>query len=132
MLSFFGIVTSPSSTDSSPTIMRKSVVFPEPFGPTRPTFSPGLSWNDASTNRICLPYCLLMRLNEIMGNRVRRQVYYFTAKTRPTAPAAPRAYIKVDRRTIQEGSDGSGLQQVWPQESTGRGRSREVCALRRV
>src|SRR5258705_8416305 len=70
MLSFFGIVTSPSSTDSSPTIMRKSVVFPEPFGPTRPTFSPGLSWNDASTNRICLPYCLLMRVNEIMGDQV--------------------------------------------------------------
>src|ERR1700720_4633109 len=46
--------------------MRKSVVLPDPFGPTRPTFSPGLSWNDASTNRSCLPYCLLMRVSEIM------------------------------------------------------------------
>ena len=38
-----------------------------PFGPTRPTFSPGLSWNEVSTNRTCRPYCLLMRVNEIMG-----------------------------------------------------------------
>src|SRR5262252_7618423 len=47
-------------------IMRKSVVFPAPFGPTRPTFSPGFSWNEASTNRTCLPYCLLTLENEIM------------------------------------------------------------------
>ena len=66
MVSFFGTDTSPSSGASSPTIMRNSVVLPEPFGPTRPTFSPGLSWKEASTKRICLPYCLLMRENEIM------------------------------------------------------------------
>src|SRR5688572_13140856 len=48
--------------------MRKSVVFPEPFGPTSPTFSPGLSWKDASTKRICLPYCLFILLKEIMGH----------------------------------------------------------------
>src|SRR5688500_1610001 len=46
--------------------MRKSVVLPEPLGPTRPTFSPGLSWKDASTNRICLPYCLEILENEII------------------------------------------------------------------
>ena len=46
--------------------MRKRVVLPAPFGPTRPTFSPGLSWKDASTKRTCRPYCLLMRENEIM------------------------------------------------------------------
>ena len=51
---------------SSPTIIRNSVVLPEPFGPTRPTFSPGFSWNEASTKRICLPYCLLMREKEII------------------------------------------------------------------
>ena len=50
-----------------PTIMRKSVVLPEPFGPTSPTFSPGLSWNDASTNRTWRPYCLLMPENAIMA-----------------------------------------------------------------
>jgi hypothetical protein len=33
MVSFFGTETSPSSGDSSPTTMRKSVVLPEPFGP---------------------------------------------------------------------------------------------------
>ena len=33
----------PSSGSSSPTIMRKSVVLPEPLGPTRPTFSPGFN-----------------------------------------------------------------------------------------
>src|SRR4051794_8776930 len=46
--------------------MRKSVVLPDPFGPTSPTFSPGLSWNDASTKSTCLPYCLLTLVNEIM------------------------------------------------------------------
>src|SRR5512133_4025265 len=50
-------------------IMRKSVDLPAPFGPTRPTFSPGLSWKSASMNRTCLPYCLLTLENEIMGIR---------------------------------------------------------------
>jgi len=45
-------VTWPSSGCSSPAIMRKSVVLPAPFGPTNPTFSPVLSWNDASIKRI--------------------------------------------------------------------------------
>src|SRR5215213_2617268 len=75
MVIFFGTETSPSSGPSSPTIMRKSVVLPAPFGPTRPTFSPGLSWNEASTKRTCLPYCLLTRAKEIIGagkvNRIR-------------------------------------------------------------
>ena len=39
MVSFFGTETSPSSAVSSPTIIRKSVVLPAPFGPTSPTFS---------------------------------------------------------------------------------------------
>src|SRR6187455_2433463 len=66
MVRRFGTDTSPSSGASSPTIMRKSVVLPDPLGPTRPTFSPGLSWKEASTKRICRPYCLLMRVSEIM------------------------------------------------------------------
>ena len=33
MVSFFGTETSPSSGASSPTIIRNSVVLPEPFGP---------------------------------------------------------------------------------------------------
>src|SRR5262245_17500029 len=45
---------------------RNNVVLPEPFGPTRPTFSPAFNWNEASTKRIWRPYCLLMRLSEIM------------------------------------------------------------------
>src|ERR1700684_3256458 len=68
MVNFFGTETSPSSRSSSPTIMRKRVVLPAPLGPTRPTFSPGLSWNDASTNTSCLPYCLLMLEREIIRN----------------------------------------------------------------
>src|SRR6188474_1630007 len=65
---FFGTDTSPSSGDSSPVIIRKIVVLPEPFGPTRPTFSPGLSWKEVSTNRTCRPYCLLMRERDSTTN----------------------------------------------------------------
>src|SRR5664279_4731097 len=50
-------------------IIRKRVDFPAPFGPTRPTFSPGLSWKSASMNSTCRPYCLLTFENEIMGIR---------------------------------------------------------------
>src|SRR5215471_16892975 len=67
MLRRLGTVISPSSGDSSPTIMRKTVVLPAPFGPTSPIFSPGLSWNEASTNRIWLPYCLETLVRAIMG-----------------------------------------------------------------
>src|SRR5215813_215208 len=66
MVTRFGTDTSPSSGSSSPTTMRNNVVLPAPFGPTRPTFSPGLSWNEASTNTSCLPYCLLILENEII------------------------------------------------------------------
>src|SRR5262245_3963495 len=67
MLNRRGTVTSPSSGVSSPTIIRKTVVFPAPFGPTRPARSCGFSWNEASTNRTCLPYCLETLANEIIG-----------------------------------------------------------------
>src|SRR5258705_10525880 len=67
MVIFFGTETSPSSGDSSPTIMRKSVVLPEPFGPTSPAFSPGLSWKEASTKTSCRPYCLETLLRLIMS-----------------------------------------------------------------
>src|ERR1043166_6022376 len=63
---FFGTETTPSSALSSPAIIRKSVVFPAPFGPTRPARSPALSWNDASTKMTCRPYCLLTLEKEIM------------------------------------------------------------------
>src|SRR6266446_4994313 len=53
-----GRSTLPSSASSSPVMRRKMVVLPAPFGPTSPTFSPGLIWNEASTNKICPPYCL--------------------------------------------------------------------------
>src|SRR5579872_6783006 len=65
MVSFFGTETVPSSGASSPTTMRKRVVLPEPLGPTRPTFSPGFNWKEASTKMSCLPYCLLMLEKEI-------------------------------------------------------------------
>ncbi len=67
MESFFGTETSPSSACSSPVIIRKTVVFPAPFGPTRPAFSPGLSWKEASRKRIWRPYCFPTAENAIMG-----------------------------------------------------------------
>src|SRR5665213_951875 len=67
MVSFLGSETEPSSGSSSPTTIRKSVVLPEPLGPTKPTFSPGFNWKDASTKTNCLPYCLLIFAKEIMG-----------------------------------------------------------------
>src|SRR5258706_11476953 len=66
MESFFGTVMVPSSADSSPAIIRKSVVLPAPFGPTSPAFSPGLSWKEASTKMTWRPYCLLTEAKEIM------------------------------------------------------------------
>src|SRR5712671_3929093 len=74
MVAFLGTDVSPSSACSSPVIIRNSVVLPEPFGPTRPTFSPGLSWKDASTNRTCRPYCLLMCENEIIRSSQRNML----------------------------------------------------------
>src|SRR4051794_40350713 len=46
--------------------MRKRVVLPDPLGPTRPTFSPAFSWNEASTKSNWRPYCFPTRVNEIM------------------------------------------------------------------
>ena len=63
----FGRSIAPSSGCSSPTISRNTVLLPAPLGPTSPTFSPGLIWNDASTNRIWPPYCLVTDENAITG-----------------------------------------------------------------
>src|SRR5438045_9612485 len=65
MVSFLGSETEPSSGSSSPTTIRKSVVLPEPLGPTRPTFSPGFNWKEASMKINCLLYCLLIFEREI-------------------------------------------------------------------
>src|SRR4051812_1758311 len=51
--------TWPSSGSSCPEIIRKSVVLPAPFGPTRPIFSPFCRAAEASMKRIWWPTCLL-------------------------------------------------------------------------
>src|SRR4051812_17089440 len=84
MVCFRGTETSPSSGASSPVIIRNSVVLPDPLGPTRPIFSPGLSWNEASTKRTCLPYCLLTLEREITAPSL-----YFGAESSVASPAAP-------------------------------------------
>src|SRR4051812_4158252 len=99
MVNRLGTDTSPSSGSSSPTIIRKSVVLPEPFGPTSPTFSPGLSWKEASTKTSCLPYCLLMEEKEIIellcyelsAIGYRRRTSSFAAAGRPAPNAQPMA-----------------------------------------
>src|SRR5579883_151774 len=75
MVSRFGTETSPSSGSSSPTIMRNSVVLPDPFGPTSPTRSPGFNWNEASTKTSCLPYCLWMEEREIIADETVKQLH---------------------------------------------------------
>jgi hypothetical protein len=67
MVARLGTLTSPDSGSSSPAINRKIVVLPDPFGPINPTFSPGLSWNDASTRRAWRPKCLATLVSAIMG-----------------------------------------------------------------
>src|SRR5688572_32977948 len=87
MVSLRGTETSPSSGASSPTIRRKSVVLPAPLGPTRPTFSPGFSWKEASMNRTCRPYCLPRREKEIkprsVPGHVVRQLVHVGVRVRP-------------------------------------------------
>src|SRR3954466_11453124 len=63
----------PSSGWSSPVLSRNTVCLPAPWGPPSPTFSPALIWNDASTNRICPPYCLLTEENAITGGPIARR-----------------------------------------------------------
>src|SRR5688572_30683926 len=67
MVARLGTDTSPSSGCSSPVMRRNSVDLPAPLGPTRPTFSPALSWSDASTNSTCWPWRLLMLVRAIKG-----------------------------------------------------------------
>ena len=47
--------STPASGSSSPTIIRKSVVLPAPFGPTMPTMPPGGSEKERSSNRSLSP-----------------------------------------------------------------------------
>src|SRR5271154_1421121 len=68
MVRRFGTETSPSSGASSFITMRKSVVLPAPLGPTKPIFSPGFNWKEASTKINCLPYCLWIFEKEIIRN----------------------------------------------------------------
>ena len=53
-----GRAPGPRRAAPRPVIMRNSVVLPAPLGPTSPTFSPLWSAAEASTKRICLPFCL--------------------------------------------------------------------------
>ena len=48
----FSSETLPSSGDASPRMSEKSVDFPAPFGPTKPTRSPRFTWSDASSKRM--------------------------------------------------------------------------------
>src|SRR5512139_1724663 len=91
---FFGTDTSPSSGDSSPVIIRKMVVLPAPLGPTRPTFSPGFSWNDASTKMSCLPYCLLMFAREIIEGVAETLQYNNSTPERPGFQALARLWLR--------------------------------------
>src|SRR6478609_819249 len=62
--------TCPPSGCSSPTSKRNSVVLPEPFGPTRPTFSPRFTLAEASMNRICRPWFLLTESKRITARKM--------------------------------------------------------------
>src|SRR5665213_2907427 len=95
--------TWPSSGCSSPVIIRNSVVLPDPFGPTRPTFSPLWSAADASMKRIWWPFCLLMLSRRIMGTPVRKKLRrsYGTSCARGKSVPEPSAQFR--RRRLRFG-----------------------------
>ena len=63
MVSFFGTDTSPSSGASSPTIIRKSVVLPAPFGPDEADLLAGVEL-ERGVDEQDLPAVLLADLRE--------------------------------------------------------------------
>src|SRR5262249_23035095 len=54
-----------------PVIRRNRVVLPDPFGPTRPTFSPFSRAVEASMKTIWWPFCLPMLSRRIIAGRAR-------------------------------------------------------------
>src|SRR5277367_4237040 len=77
--------------------MRKSVVLPDPLGPTSPTFSPGFNWNEASTKSNCLPYCLLMFEKEIiLKEQLAARCFYQCSVARNWRPPALRKKMRMD------------------------------------
>ena len=85
--------------------MRNRVVLPAPFGPTSPTFSPGLSWNEASTNRICRPYCLLMCEREIIAvQRTSWRRFTIVAAVQARGCTATAGGLRMPRPVMQSAS----------------------------
>src|SRR3979409_2214348 len=113
MVSFLGTETDPSSGSSSLTTIRNRVVLPDPFGPTKPTFSPGFNWKDASTKTNCLPYCLLIFEKEIIYRAARNTTVAEASKSTPTNYSRflhgfftkPEPYLVDDRIHQKRGSD---------------------------
>jgi hypothetical protein len=68
-LTRFSTITLPESGSSSPTIIRKIVDLPAPFGPTSPTFSPRKTANEASRKRMRPACCLETDSRRIIAGR---------------------------------------------------------------
>src|SRR5690606_6518647 len=71
------------------------VDLPAPFGPMSPTFSPGFTANEASTNRICRPCCLVT-----LSSRITR------ARVAQAPPCAARSWLAGENRSFTGRPEG--------------------------
>jgi hypothetical protein len=63
------IVQQPADGAMIPARHRSVVVLPAPFGPTRPSTSPGPTVKEMRSTAVNAPYCLASRSTEIIGSR---------------------------------------------------------------
>src|SRR5882672_2950981 len=110
--------TWPSSGSSWPEIIRKSVVLPAPFGPTRPIFSPFWRAAEASMKRIWWPTCLLTLSRRIifaLAWKIVAPLLFHVARWRKSVPdsQAIRFLAQSEAFAFRASPAANGLVFVW-------------------